>query len=184
MSTLAAENRRILVRLSIAAMAMFGFGFALVPFYDVICRVTGLRNLDSADAAPISTQVDTSRAITVEFDANIHNMPWRFRPLQTSVRVHPGQLVRVDYEVQNTLDRPVTGQAVPSYGPAYAAQHFRKIDCFCFRQQTLAAGEKRVMPVAFTLDGKLPAEINTITLSYTFFEVAGTAGKPAATPRG
>lgn len=184
MSNLAAENRRILVRLSIAAVAMFGFGFALVPFYEAICRVTGLRDLAKADTLPANTQVDASRLVTIEFDANAHNLPWRFRPLQTSIQIHPGQLVRVDYEVENIRDHAVTGQAVPSYGPAYAAQHLRKIDCFCFRRQTLAAGEKRVMPVVFTLDNALPAEINTITLSYTFFEVAGTANGASVGPKG
>lgn len=170
-----AENRRLLRRLVIAAIGMFGFGFALVPFYKQICEIAGINRLDSADEVR-NTQVDDSRIVTVEFDANTHDMPWRFKPLKTSMTLHPGQLVRVDYEVENTLDRPVTGQAVPSYGPQVAGLHFKKLDCFCFTQQTLAPREKRVMPVVFTIDRALPGEVNTVTLSYTFFEVAGTAG--------
>ncbi|NMG75969.1 cytochrome c oxidase assembly protein [Aromatoleum diolicum] len=168
----AAENRRLLVRLGIAAVVMFGFGFLLVPFYEKICEVTGINNLLKPDTVA-NTQVDITRTITVQFDANTHDLPWRFRPLQTHVKVHPGELVTVVYEVSNTRNEPVTGQAVPSYGPQLAGQFFRKLECFCFSKQTLAAGEKRTMPVAFVVDPALPADVTTITLSYTFFEVAG-----------
>jgi cytochrome c oxidase assembly protein subunit 11 len=177
----AQENRRLLRRLAIAAVGMFGFGFALVPFYKTICEIAGINRLDNADEVS-NTQVDTTRTLTVEFDANTHGMPWRFKPLKTSIQMHPGELVRVDYEVENTLDRPVTGQAIPSYGPQVAGLHFKKLDCFCFTQQTLAPREKRVMPVLFTIDRAMPGEVNTVTLSYTFFEVAGTAG--AVSPGG
>ncbi|MFT4173225.1 MAG: cytochrome c oxidase assembly protein [Rhodocyclaceae bacterium] len=173
----ALENRRMLRRLAIAAVGMFGFGFALVPFYKTICEIAGINRLGSADEVA-NTQVDAARTLTVEFDANTHGMPWRFKPLKTSIAMHPGELVRVDYEVENTLDRPVTGQAIPSYGPQIAGLHFKKLDCFCFTQQTLAPREKRVMPVLFTIDRALPDEVNTVTLSYTFFEVAGTAAVP------
>lgn len=171
----ALENRRLLVRLLISAVVMFGFGFALVPFYEKICEVAGIRNLLQPDEVG-NTQVDASREVVVELDANLHAMGWKFRPLQSSITVHPGQMVRVDYEVENTLDRAVTGQAIPSYGPKLAEQHFKKLECFCFRQQTLAANEKRVMPVVFMIDAALPKDQNTITLSYTFFEVQGTGG--------
>lgn len=180
---LAADNRRLLWRLGLAAVAMFGFGFLLVPFYEKICEVTGINNLLKADAAPANSQVDASRSVIVQFDANLHDLPWRFQPVQRSVTVHPGELVRVDYEVTNTRAEPITGQAVPSYGPQVAARYFRKMDCFCFTQQTLAAGERRTMPVVFVLDPDLPAEVSTITLSYTFFEIQGrrmtAAGRPA-----
>ncbi|MBL8443628.1 MAG: cytochrome c oxidase assembly protein [Zoogloeaceae bacterium] len=166
------ENRKLLVRLSIGAVAMFGFGFLLVPFYEKICEVTGINNLLKADEV-VNTQVDTSRLITIEFDANIHDLPWRFHPLQSVVKVHPGELITIAYEVENTRDKPITGQAVPSYGPAVSGQFFRKMDCFCFTQQTLEAGERRTMPVAFVLDPALPDDVHTITLSYTFFEIAG-----------
>jgi cytochrome c oxidase assembly protein subunit 11 len=173
MSTQANENRRLLVRLGIGAVAMFGFGFALVPFYEAVCQVTGLRNILQPDTVE-NTQVDTSRRVVVEFDANIRHMAWTFKPLQGSVAVHPGELVTVQYEVTNTKDEPVTGQAVPSYGPQVAGNYFKKVDCFCFERQTLAAGETRTMPVVFVLDPTLPDEVHTVTLSYTFFEVDGT----------
>ncbi|MGH8706722.1 MAG: cytochrome c oxidase assembly protein [Burkholderiales bacterium] len=171
------ENRRLRVRLCVVALAMFGFGYALVPFYDAICSALGVNDFVKADAPLASTQVDASRTVTVELDANAHDLPWRFRPLVRHITVHPGELARVEFEIANVRGTPVTGQAVPSYGPARAAEHLRKIECFCFTQQTLAAGETRRMPVAFVVDPKLPQDVSTITLSYTFFEVAGRGGK-------
>lgn len=173
---LATANRRLLKKLLVIAVMMFGFGFALVPFYEKICEVTGIRNVFQPDEVAANTQVDSSRRVTVEFDSNTRRLPWTFKPLQSSVSVHPGELTQVVYEVRNTLDRPVTGQAVPSFGPQQAALYLRKMECFCFRQQTLAPGEVRRMPVVFVIDSKLPSELNTITLSYTFFEVEGTRG--------
>jgi cytochrome c oxidase assembly protein subunit 11 len=124
-----------------------------------------------------NTQVDKSRWVTIELDSNAHNLPWRFRPLVAYVKVHPGELATVEYEIVNVREAPVTGQAVPSYGPPRAGEYFQKVECFCFTQQTLAAGETRRMPVAFVVDPQLPRDVHTITLSYTFFEVAGRAGK-------
>ena len=166
-------NRRMLTRLSIVAVAMFGFGFAMVPFYDHICRALGVNSMVERSEAAADTRVDLSRTVTIELDANAHGMPWRFQPLVRHLEVHPGELVHVEYEVSNVRGTPMTGQAVVSYGPALAAQFVRKLDCFCFTQQTLAAGETRRMPVTFVLDAGLPADVNTFTLSYTFFEVAG-----------
>jgi cytochrome c oxidase assembly protein subunit 11 len=171
------ENRRLRMRLSLAALAMFGFGYALVPFYDAICSALGVNEFLKADVRPANTQVDATRTVTVELDANAHHLPWRFRPLVRHITVHPGELATVEYEIANVRSTPVTAQAVPSYGPALAARHLRKIECFCFTQQTLAAGETRRMPVAFVVDPTLPRDVHTITLSYTFFEVAGRAGK-------
>jgi len=171
------DNRRMRTRLSIVAVAMFGFGFALVPFYDRICVALGINSLVERTEPSANTQVDMTRAVTVEFDANAHGMPWRFQPSVRYMEVHPGQLVQVDYEVANVRSSAVTGQAVASYGPALAGRFFRKLDCFCFTQQTLAAGETRRMSVSFVIDASLPADINTITLSYTFFEVPGAKGK-------
>jgi cytochrome c oxidase assembly protein subunit 11 len=169
-----AENRSMLRRLVVVAAAMFGFGFAMVPFYNHICRALGLDNLSTVRASePRNTQIDMSRTVTVEFDANTHELPWRFRPLERHVSIHPGELVQVEFEVVNVRNHAVTGQAVPSFGPQRAGQFFRKTECFCFTQQTLAAEETRRMPVVFTVDPSLPKDINTITLSYTFFEVAG-----------
>lgn len=171
------DSRRTFTRLSIVAVAMFGFGFALVPFYDQICRALGVNSLVGRDEPSADTRVDTARKVTIEFDANTHGMPWRFQPAVRHMQVHPGQLVHVEYEVANVRGAPVTGQAVVSYGPALAGSYVRKLECFCFTQQTLAAGETRRMPVTFVLDATLPADINTVTLSYTFFEVAGMDGK-------
>ncbi len=167
------QNRTLLLKLCVVAAGMFGFGYALVPFYDRICEATGLRNIAQADEVT-NTQVDLARAVRIEFDSNVRKLPWTFRPLEAVVDVHPGEVRQVVYEIANTTDRAMTGQAIPSYGPAYAAQYFRKLECFCFAQQTLAPGEKRRMPVVFVVDRALPKEIGTITLSYTFFEVEGS----------
>lgn len=169
-------NRRLMKKLLVVAAIMFGFGFALVPFYEKICEVTGIRNVFQPDAVAANTQIDATRLVSVEFDANTQRLPWTFKPLQSSVTVHPGEVMQVAYEVRNTLERPVTGQAVPSYSPQQAALYFRKMECFCFQQQTLGPGEVRKMPVVFVIDPKLPPELNTVTLSYTFFEVNGARG--------
>lgn len=174
-------NQRMLKKLLVVALGMFGFGFALVPFYEKMCEVAGLRKVwqpGQAEAGAQNTQVDMTRTVTIEFDSNIRLLPWTFKPLAASVEIHPGELTQMVYEVRNTLNEPVTGQAVPSYGPRLAAQYFKKLDCFCFTQQTLAAGEVRQMPVVFVIDPDLPKDVNTITLSYTFFRVDGP--KPRA----
>jgi cytochrome c oxidase assembly protein subunit 11 len=155
---------------------MFGFAFALVPFYNQICAALGINQIERA-AEQVNTQVDTSRTVTIELDSNTHNLPWRFKPLVGTIKVHPGELAMVEYEIVNVHSTPVTGQAVPSYGPQHAAEYFQKIECFCFQQQTLAPGETRRMPVLFVVDPKLPKDLNTIAVSYTFFEVPGRGGK-------
>ena len=167
-------NRETLQKLLVVAVLMFGFGFALVPFYKKICEVTGINNLLKADVAPVNSQVDVARKVVIEFDASEGpNLPWRFKPVTASLTGHPGQLIQMDYEVVNTLNVPVTGQAIPSYAPRNAAQYFKKLECFCFKQQTLAAGETKRFPVVFVIDPDLPKDVGTITLSYTFFTVAG-----------
>jgi cytochrome c oxidase assembly protein subunit 11 len=174
--SLGAENRRLSLRLALVAALMFGFAFALVPFYNQICAALGINSIvDKSE--PLNSQVDTSRTITIELDSNAHDLPWRFRPVVSSLTVHPGELATVEYEVVNVRGAAVTGQAVPSYGPQRAGEYFKKLDCFCFTQQTLAAGETRRMPVTFVVDPKLPRDVNTIAVSYTFFEVAGRGGK-------
>jgi len=172
------DNRRVFAKLAVVAVAMFGFGYALVPLYEKICQVTGLRDIDRP-AEVVNTQVDATRTVRIELDANTRGLAWTFRPLETIVNVHPGELKQVVYEIHNASDRPVTGQAIPSYLPRNAAEHFRKLDCFCFTKQTLQAGERRQMPVVFVLDPALPADVHTITLSYTFFEVEGATNAPA-----
>ena len=175
----AESNRQTLRRLVVVALLMFGFGFALVPMYEKICEVAGIRNVFLPDEVSVkNTQVDYSRKISMEFDANVQRLDWTFKPVEAYRDIHPGEVAQVVYEIRNTLDRPVTGQAVPSYGPSEAAQYFKKIECFCFQQQTLGPGEVRRMPVVFVIDPALPKSVNTITLSYTFFEVAGTRKNP------
>ena len=175
---MAAGNARTLAKLVVATVAMFGFGFAMVPFYYKICEVTGI-NAGAEQTLAKNTQVDASRWVTLEFDANTNAaLPWRFTPMQRRLSVHPGQLVQVEYEITNTSDHAIVGQAVPSYGPARAAAFFRKIECFCFTPQTLAAGESRRMPVMFVLDPAMDRDVHTVTLSYTFFD-AGADGAQA-----
>jgi len=177
----------MLSKLLVVTVVMFGFGYAMVPFYEKICEVNGLNNLlnpdESARDSVQNTQVDKNRTVTIEFDANTQNLLWKFKPGQTSIQVHPGELINIKYLVQNEQDKPVTGQAIPSYGPQLAGQYFKKLECFCFSMQTLAAKEQKEMPVVFVIDPALPKDINTITLSYTFFEVAGSKGVSPA-PRG
>ncbi|MDQ5849883.1 MAG: cytochrome c oxidase assembly protein [Pseudomonadota bacterium] len=169
--SLKAENRRLSRRLAVVAVGMFGFGFALVPFYNQICAALGVNSLVEKAEVPANTQIDTTRTITIELDANAHDLPWRFKPLVSHVTVHPGELTTVEYEIVNVRGAAVTGQAVPSYGPQHAGEYFKKLECFCFTQQTLAAGEVRRMPVTFVVDPRLPRGVHTIAVSYTFFEV-------------
>jgi cytochrome c oxidase assembly protein subunit 11 len=178
---MARANATTLGKLVIVTLGMFGFGFALVPFYYKICEVTGV-NAGAEQALARNTQVDAGRWVTLEFDANTNAaLPWRFRPGVRSMKVHPGQLVQVEYEVTNTSERAIVGQAVPSYGPQRAAGFFKKIECFCFTPQTLAAGETRKMPVLFVLDPAMDDDVHTVTLSYTFFDRSRQAG--AAPPQ-
>jgi cytochrome c oxidase assembly protein subunit 11 len=176
------ENRKLLGKLIIIAVVMFGFAYALNPFYRQICEALGLNVLTQKDGTverPANTQVDTSRNVTIEFDGNAQG-PWRFRPTQASMTVHPGELNTVTYEVVNTQKREMNAQAIPSYAPQNATPYFMKVECFCFRQQTLKPNEARQMPVVFYIDPKLPKDVKTITLSYTFFEVGGGLVKTAA----
>ena len=166
------SNVALLKKLGVIVVAMFGFGYALVPFYDKICEAAGLRNIAQADVVA-NTQVDATRAVRIEFDSNVRDLAWSFRAVEPVVNVHPGEVRQVEFEVVNATGHELTGQAIPSYGPAYAGQYFKKLECFCFAQQTLAAGETRRMPVVFVVDPRAPADLATITLSYTFFPVEG-----------
>jgi cytochrome c oxidase assembly protein subunit 11 len=178
-----ADNRRLLGKLLVVVAAMFGFGYALVPMYRAICDALGINVLSLSERRIVSgswsgrdaaanTQVDTSRLITVEFDANARG-PWDFKPAQRSVQVHPGQLTTVMYEFRNIQNRTMAAQAIPSYAPMQASAHFNKLECFCFNEYILAPGERKQWPVVFVVDPKLPKDVTTITLSYTFFEVGG-----------
>lgn len=180
------DNRRMLGKLAVVAAGMFAFGYGMIPLYKHICELTGInilalgeKQVPGASTAAPNSQVDYSRTITVEFDANARG-PWQFKPAQASLQVHPGELATVVYEFQNVQDRTMAAQAIPSYAPRNAGPHFNKLECFCFNQYTLAPGEKKQWPVAFVIDPKLPKDVTTITLSYTFFEV-GSKVPPAPT---
>jgi cytochrome c oxidase assembly protein subunit 11 len=185
--SLRTENAKMLGKLAVIAAGMFGFGYALIPLYKQICEVTGINILASselqvpggpgANGSAANTQVDTSRTITVEFDANSHGI-WDFKPAVRSLQVHPGELTKVMYEFQNVQPRRMAAQAIPSYAPRQAAEYFNKVECFCFNQYTLEPGEKKEWPVVFVVDPKLSKDVKTITLSYTFFEV-GSKMPPA-----
>ena len=183
------ENLKMVRKLALITLCMFGFGYALVPMYKAICEMTGINILALGEQAkpgakpvmPANTQVDLSRTITVEFDANTRG-PWEFKPAQRSLQVHPGELTTVMYEFQNMQNRRMAAQAIPSYAPQQATAHFNKLECFCFTQYTLDPGEKKSWPVVFYIDPKLSKDVKTITLSYTFFEVGGKTPPAPVTP--
>ena len=190
-NSLISDNRRLLGKLSVIAALMFGFGYALVPMYRSICEALGINVLTLSEQrtstgswttgkAVANTQIDLSRTITVEFDANSRG-PWDFKPESRSLQVHPGEVTTVMYEFRNRQNRTMAAQAIPSYAPMQAAAHFNKLECFCFNEYTLAPGESKRWPVVFVIDPKLSKDVNTITLSYTFFEVGG---KVPAAPAG
>ena len=187
------DNRRMVTKLVVIVGGMFGFGYALVPMYRTICDALGINVLSMSEqvkqqglsgrAAPRSTQVDYSRKITIEFDANARG-PWQFKPAMASMQVHPGELATVMYEFQNVQDRTMAAQAIPSYAPRHSSAHFNKLECFCFNEYMLKPGERKSWPVVFYVDPKLPKDVTTITLSYTFFEVAGKVAANSATGAG
>jgi len=176
---LRADNRRMLAKLAVVAVLMFGFGYALVPIYRAVCNALGINVLSVferggpvARQVPANTQVDRSRTVTIEFDANARG-PWDFKPALRSLKVHPGEVATVMYEFRNRQNRTMAAQAIASFAPMNSAAHFNKLECFCFNEYTLAPGESRHWPVVFYVDSKLPRDVTTITLSYTFFEVGG-----------
>lgn len=179
-------HRKLVQRLILAVLIAFLFGFALVPLYNVLCEVTGFNGktrggfvpgglderVGAEPAAP--SPIDRSRIVTVEFTGTVMpGLPWEMRPLTQRLDLHPGELQQARFLVHNSSDRPIVGQAVPSVSPGQAAQHFAKLDCFCFAQQTLAPGETRELPLTFILKPEIGADIRTVTLSYAFFNVAG-----------
>ena len=182
------DNRALLRKLAIVAVLMFGFGYALVPLYKAICEALGINVLSLAErqvsgtGKPVdagNSQIDRTRTITVEFDANARG-PFDFKPAQRSLQVHPGELTSVMYEFRNTQNRTLAAQAIPSYAPKQVSAHFNKLECFCFNEYTLAPGQSKQWPVVFVIDPRLPKDVKTITLSYTFFEVNGKSSADAA----
>jgi cytochrome c oxidase assembly protein subunit 11 len=178
------DNRRMLGKLALVVTVMFGFGYAMVPIYNQICAALGVNVLSLAETdaqAGRNGQVDLSRTVTVEFDANSHG-PWEFKPEKHSVDIHPGELTTVMYEFRNVQNRTMAAQAIASYAPQQAMPYFHKLECFCFNQYTLKPGESRRWPVVFVIDPKLSKDVRTITLSYTFFEVGGRVPPEPAGP--
>jgi len=183
------DNWQMLAKLLVVVTLMFGFSYALVPMYRAICEALGINvltlseqrvssgNWSGRKTEATNTQVDRSRTVTVEFDANVRG-PWDFKAAQNTMQVHPGELTTVMYQFRNKQNRTMAAQAIPSYAPMQATPYFNKVECFCFQEWTLAPGESKDWPVAFVIDPKLPKDVTTITLSYTFFEVGGKV--PAA----
>jgi cytochrome c oxidase assembly protein subunit 11 len=185
------DNLAMVGKLAVVVAAMFAFGYALVPIYKSICDALGINVLSKAerlavgqDGKSVNTQIDRTRTITVEFDANARG-PWDFKPALRSLTVHPGEMATVMYEFRNRQDRAMAAQAIPSYAPKQATAHFNKLECFCFNEYLLEPGESKQWPVVFVIDPKLPKDVTTITLSYTFFEVQGkgVAAKALREPR-
>ena len=176
-------NKRLALKLALIPLLMFGFGYAQAPLYNVICKITGINGktgVISRQEAAMET-VDAKRTVTVEFDTNVNNrLPWKFRPLQPRMKVHPGAINAAMFYTENLSNFTAVGQAIPSVVPNAAAVFFNKTACFCFTQQILGPGEHRNMPVQFIIDPKLPQKIKTLTLSYTFFRVPGTEAGTAA----
>ncbi len=189
-SRLRGDNLRMVGKLLVVTALMFGFGYAMVPMYKSICSALGINVLALTELQPDSStatgrqssQIDYSRSISVEFDANARG-PWSFKPAVGSLQVHPGELTTVMYEFKNTQDRVMSAQAIPSYAPKQATANFHKLECFCFREYTLQPGESKRWPVVFVIDPKLPHDVKTITLSYTFFEVPGKTVKQGQAPK-
>jgi cytochrome c oxidase assembly protein subunit 11 len=171
-------NRSTVLKLTAIVVGMFGFGFALVPLYDILCEVTGLggKTGGAYEYSPASAVVDDSREIKINFMTHTNGgMPWRFWSEQGGVRVHPGELHEVTFYVTNTTQRRMVGQAIPSVVPATAAEHFHKTECFCFRSQTLEPGESLEMPMRFIVGPELPQQVQSISLSYSLFDITELA---------
>ncbi|SFM27505.1 cytochrome c oxidase assembly protein [Nitrosomonas communis] len=162
-------NLEMLKKLLIFSVIMFGFGYALVPMYEKFCEVTGINNLLQPDVVDKNIKVDMTRTIAIELDANVRGLPWQFKPLQSNVKIHPGESLEVMYEISNVSDQEISGQAIPSYSPRFLEKYMKKFECFCFTKQVLKPGETRQMPVKFVIDPQIPVDVNTVTISYTFF---------------
>ncbi len=174
----AKNNVSLLVKLGLVVAGMFGFGYAMVPIYNVLCDITGLngKNSDLATQTVKSYEVDESRTVKVEFLANLNQgLDWEFRPETYSMQVHPGKLYTTHYMAVNKTSGNMVGQAIPSIAPAEAASHFHKTECFCFSNQIFSAGESKEMPVVFVVDPGLPDRVDTVSLSYTFFDISNDA---------
>jgi len=166
------ENRRLTLQLAAIVLGSFGFGFALVPLYDVLCDITGYGNQDRLTRrAEVVEAPDPNRVVTVEFMTIVPSVgSWEFRPVTRSMQVHPGKLYEAEFVAQNLTGRDTVAQAVPNVSPSKAAAYFRKTECFCFTPQPFEAGQERRMPVRFIVDPALPVYVDRITLAYTFYD--------------
>ena len=171
------KPKSIVAKLALVCVCMFGFGYVLVPLYDVFCDLTGLRFTDdSAQLIPLEVKEDTSRLVTVEFDASLNQrMPWHVKPAVSHMKVHPGRVYTTNYIAKNQTQGEMIGQAVPSVTPYVANKHLVKTECFCFENQKIEAGEQVEMPLSFMIDPKLPKDVKVVTLSYTFFDITQNA---------
>ncbi|AWG86003.1 cytochrome c oxidase assembly protein [Vibrio parahaemolyticus] len=173
------SHKKLTIKLVLATFAMFGFGFALVPLYDVMCDALGINGKTSDVAAiqPTGMQPDLSRTIRVEFMAHVNpDMPWEFKPKVISMNVHPGEVVQTEYLAFNESEQRLVGQAVPSVSPGNGAAYFNKIECFCFTQQPLDGKQHAQMPLIFYIEPDLPDSIHTLTLSYTLYKLPPPTG--------
>ena len=172
------STNTIVSKLAIVAVCMFGFGYVLVPLYDVFCDLTGLRFTQEENQELVAQEIteDTSRLVTVEFDASLNqSMPWKVRPAVSKMQVHPGRVYTTNYIAKNITELQMVGQAVPSITPFVANKHLVKTECFCFESQPIAAGQEVEMPLSFMINPKLPKDVNVVTLSYTFFDITQSA---------
>ncbi|GAB2182244.1 cytochrome c oxidase assembly protein [Denitratisoma sp. agr-D3] len=168
------RHRALVAKLVGLTAVSFAFGFALVPFYDTLCKAVGFNGktlkdaVAAKDVAPL--QVDAARTLTVQFTATLMpGLPWEIRPLEPVIDLHPGEMRTTRFLVRNISHQTVVGQAVPSVSPTQAALSFQKLECFCFRQQTMAPGEAREMPLTFVIHPDLDRNIRELTLAYAFF---------------
>ena len=171
------KSNRLAMKLTAVSLAMLGFGYVLVPLYEVFCDITGLRFTDDvAQQAPQEIMEDTSRLVTVEFDVSMNqSMPWVVEPERVRMEVHPGKVYTTHYVAKNETPSSMIGQAVPSVTPTVANRHLIKTECFCFEHQPITAGGEVTMPLSFMINPKLPAEVKVVTLSYTFFDITKDA---------
>ncbi|MFC3093911.1 cytochrome c oxidase assembly protein [Alteromonas sediminis] len=177
---LQSENHNMVFRLVIITCAMFGFGFAMVPLYDVFCDITGINGKTNETAVVYSApEIDTSREVAVEFITRTHKgMPWEFSATTQRIVVHPGELNTVEFYVRNPARRDIVAQAIPSVSPGTAALYLNKTECFCFNHQPLAAGEEALMPMQFYVDPQIPDDVTVFTVQYTLFDVTARADDP------
>jgi len=168
------SNSKVVKKLLLIVFAMFGFGFALVPLYDVFCDITGLNGkTNDVGVAYAADGIDTSRTVKVQFITRMaKGIPWQFEPVINEISVHPGEVKFVNFFAKNKSEHDIIGQAVPSVSPGLAAGYFQKIECFCFTQQPLKGGEEVEMGLQFYVDLDLPTEITTLTLSYTLYDIS------------